>query len=74
MFEAVGKKFHSIKRSCKGEDWFMKYSWTEAEEKKFRDWLKEYIVKKMGITAKLADKHVAMFCFQYGWTYKEEKK
>ena len=71
MFEAVGAKFYSIKRSCKGDQWFMKYSWTEDQEKEFRKWLTKYVIKKLGIQPQLADKMVTMFLFEYGWKYKE---
>ena len=69
MFEAVGVKFHSIKRSCKGDDWFTRHTWTEEQEREFGKWLKKYVMKKLGIPAKLAEKKVAMFLFNYGWKF-----
>jgi len=73
LFGVVGKKFHSIKRSCRGNNWFMRYCWTEAQEKEFNEWLTKYLVKKQHMPVRLAKKKASMFCFMHGWKYKEEK-
>ena len=71
MFEAAGAKFYSIKRSCRGDNWFTKHTWTEVQEKEFKKWLKKYVIKKLGIPAKLAEKKTEMFLFEHGWKYRE---
>jgi hypothetical protein len=71
LFEAVGKKFVSIDRSCKGESWYTKYAWTQNQENEFEKWLKQYAMKKLKIPAKLAEKKAKMFCFNYGWKYSD---
>lgn len=70
MFEAVGAKYYSIKRSCSGGEWFLNHSWTEAQEKEFKKWLTKYVMQKLGVPAKLAKKKTEMFLFEYGWRYK----
>ena len=72
MFEAVGEKFYSIKRSCKGDKWFTKHSWSMAEEKKFKAWLKAYLIRKLDVHETRAEKMAAMFLFDYGWKYSKE--
>jgi hypothetical protein len=69
LFEAVGKKFHSQGRSCRGR-WFMRSSWTQAQEQEYKDWLSKYINKKLHMPMILARKKAAMFVFNYGWKYK----
>jgi hypothetical protein len=71
LFEAVGKKFHSIGRSCRGDKWFMKSTWTQAQSKEFEKWLTKYVAKKLGILVKSAKKKAQMFCLSYGWKYKD---
>lgn len=69
MFEAVGAKFHSIKRSCRGDKWFTKHTWSSDQEKKFKVWLKAYLIRKLDVHEKRAEKMAAMFLFDYGWKY-----
>jgi hypothetical protein len=69
LFETVGKKFHSIGRSCRGK-WFMRSEWTQAQGNEFEKWLKNYTIKKLRIPAKLAEQKAGMFCLNYGWKYK----
>lgn len=70
LFEAVGKKYHSQGRSCRGQ-WFMRSSWTMAQEKEFQTWLTNYVAKKLHLPLTLAKKKSAMFCFNHGWKYKK---
>jgi len=72
LFESVGKKFHSIGRSCKGQ-WYMRNTWNKEQEKEFGQWLTKYVAKKLRISIKQAKKRAQMFCFEYGWKYKDEK-
>jgi hypothetical protein len=72
LFEIVGKKFHSIGRSCRGSKWFMRSAWTRTQEKEFETWLTKYLVKKLHTPIKLAREKAIMFCFNYGWKYKKE--
>lgn len=74
MFEAVGKEFKSIKKSCSTNEWYMKYSWTEKEEKEFDKWLKFYLIKNLHMSSLLANQKSKMFCFMWGWRYKSEDK
>jgi hypothetical protein len=68
LFEAVGKKFHSIGRSCRGQ-WFSRSTWTLKQEKNFEEWLTTYTAKHLHIPKNLAKKKAQMFCFCYGWKY-----
>lgn len=72
LFESVGKKFHSIARSCSRGEWFMRSEWNMEQEKKFEQWLTKYIAKKLRIPVKEAKKRAQMFCFEYGWKYKKQ--
>ena len=71
LFDAVGRKFVSIPKSCRGKKWFLQSTWTQEQEDKFKAWLTKYLVRKEKISPELAGKKAKMFCFQYGWKYKE---
>jgi len=71
MFQAVGREFCSIRQSCRGDQWFMKSSWTPQQESKFEKWLLEYVRKKLKLPKKLAESRVKNFLFEYGWKYKK---
>ena len=70
LFEAVGRKFVSIKRSCKEKDWYMKSAWTLERENEFEMWLKKYLQTKLRMPAQMALEYAKWFCFDYGWKYK----
>jgi len=69
MFKVVGQEFKSIKESCKDKEWYLKHTWTEKQEAEFRKWLTSYIVKKLDISVRSADKRARMFLFMCGWRY-----
>jgi len=71
LFDAVGKKFHSIGRSCRGKEWFMKSTWTKTQQEEFEGWLTKYIAKKLPVPIKSSERMAKNFCFNYGWKYKE---
>jgi hypothetical protein len=68
LFQSVGKKFTSVQKDCRGEDWFRKYKWTEQEELAFKKWLVGYIVERTEQPKKMALKQASHFIFQYGWS------
>jgi hypothetical protein len=74
MFDIVGVKFQSIKESCKGKKWFMKYTWTREQEQLFEKWLKKFLMEKLRMPAKIAIEYVKWFTFDYGWKYSEKQK
>jgi len=74
MFKVVGASFKSIKESCKGKNWFMKYTWTNEQEELFEKWLKEFLMKKLQMPAKVAREYAKWFTFDYGWKYSEKLK
>jgi len=74
--------------SCAGADidkinfkgnWFQQHTWTQEQEREFKQWLIAYL-KKAGNRRAVMEhpvnnkavisKFVDMFCFQYGWKYK----
>ena len=78
MCKVVGAKYSELDFTA--PDWFMKYSWTEKQEDKFREWL----IKTLKTDGKMrrhfrvhttATKHLkkyaAWWCFDHGWTYKK---
>jgi len=69
MFKAVGQEYKSIKESCGAEDWYLKHTWTEKQEAEYRKWLTSYIVKKLHIPVRSADKRARMFLCECGWRY-----
>jgi len=69
LFKAVGQEFKGIEESCGVEYWYMQHTWTEEQEAEYRKWLTSYIVKKLHIPVRLADKKARMFLFMYGWKY-----
>ena len=70
LFRAVGCWYESIEKSC-GKDWYMKHTWTEKQEAEFRKWFTSYIVKKLDIPVRSADKRARMFLFECGWKHVE---
>jgi hypothetical protein len=72
MFSYVGVEYKKFRTSA--PDWYLKHSWTEAQEKAFIKWLTAFLVKKLGMTDKLASKYASYFTFMHGWTYKKEGK
>lgn len=70
LFDAVGQKFVSIRKSCHSKQWYLQYEWTTKQQEKFEKWLKKYIMKNLHHPAKLAELEAKMFCFNHGWKYK----
>jgi alpha-amylase/alpha-mannosidase (GH57 family) len=67
MFKMVGEKYPNKELTDK-ENWYRLRKWTELEEKIFREWMIEYLRKKVRFTKKRAILEVAFFILEYGWT------
>ena len=74
MFNVVNVNFQSIKKSCRGNNWFMKHTWSKEQEQKFEQWLKKFLMKKLRMPAKMAIEYAKWFTFDYGWKYSEARK
>ena len=80
MFRRVKAKRKDIDTTK--PDWFMKHSWTEKEQDKFRDWMVEYLMENVEARREImrfpsknkerAKKVANMFVFNYGWKAKKE--
>lgn len=81
MCRRVGADFNKI--NFKRKDWFNKYSWTEAEENDFANWMISYLKKNKKAREELAGfsgwylptikRTVLWFLLDYGWTNKKRK-
>lgn len=50
------------------KNWYLKYSWTEKQENKFRDWLVKYLMKTNKTTnKKWASNKASWYLLSYGW-------
>jgi hypothetical protein len=72
MFKRVGETYPN-KKLTDQKDWYMKRSWTEAEEDDFRDWMKKYLKKKHKWTATTIRKEIGMFLLMWGWKVSDWK-
>ena len=76
MFSMVKADYSKFKNE---PNWFMKRSWTEEQQNKFRQWLIDYMTKNsearqelMSIRSKkFVNKFVDEFIFNYGWKIKK---
>lgn len=76
MFEFAEEPYHIDK--TKGDDWFLRTTWTEQQQDDFKDWLIEYLKKNpkaikeltgLSLTSKKFRTKVAgQFIFLYGFT------
>ena len=74
----VGADFYEI--DFKEEGWFMKYSWDQLIEEKFKNWLTKYLMTHRKARAELFEfdfkdkfwikKAVESFILNYGWKTK----
>jgi hypothetical protein len=65
----------------KKEGWFLDYEWTKEQEKKFRTWFVNHLLKNKHAreelvncskNKKMCEKFVDMFIFNYGWKRREK--
>lgn len=71
MFKRVGLESEDIRTYVKEPQWFLKASWTLAEQSDFQSWLVQLLKKEMKYSLYRAEKEVAMFILGYGWTIKD---
>jgi len=71
MFKVVGQEFKNKKESCGIEGWYRQHTWTEKQEAEYRKWLTSYIVKKLDVPVRSADKKARHFLFMCGWKYEK---
>ncbi|MDO8610971.1 MAG: hypothetical protein Q7R95_10605 [bacterium] len=65
MFQIVGAK-HSLE-FCKEPEWYVKYTWDQKQEKKFKDYFIKLARKDFKMTKNQALKEYQWFVFDYGW-------
>lgn len=75
MCDIVGADFDSIQ--FESDDWFLKHSWEEDQEKEFIDWMADYLYKnriarlemtKITNNTKRNCRNAAVqFVWNYGW-------
>lgn len=73
MFNIVGENF-SIDY-CKQPDWYLKHSWTEEQQDKFKEWLVKYLYKNANKLDLIKNKEAcrreaSWFLLDYGWKFK----
>jgi len=78
MCEAVGAVYEDI--NFEQPNWFWSYSWTQAQENEFKEWLKDQIkqdrkvkglFKPFSVRNKaVTEKTVDFFVSNYGWKLK----
>ena len=77
MCKMVGANVNAI--DFREERWFMKYSWTEAQQEEFLDWLTCYLrrtdhldrVMRILQTRRSIRRTAEGFVFNYGWVCRE---
>lgn len=80
MFSTVKLKYKP--ETVKQPEWFMKATWTQAEQVKFGAWLAKYLYEHTEAqkelftfarkSKKLQSERAAMFVMSYGWRLKNE--
>jgi mannosyltransferase OCH1-like enzyme len=68
MFRRVGRPTVD-ENFIRREHWYRESSWTEAEEKDFKDWMVRLIRRRHKWTKRLAVKEVSWFLLSYSWKY-----
>jgi hypothetical protein len=51
------------------ENWFQKYTMTVEQSEEFKKWGKNYLMKKLRMNAKQAEREMMWFSLQWGLTY-----
>ena len=51
------------------ENWFQKYTMTVEKSEEFKKWGKNYLMKKLRMNAKQAEREMMWFSLQWGLTY-----
>lgn len=69
MFSMVEQKYSAD--FCKKNGWFLKRSWTEQKQKKFKVWLVKEL-RTLSMTKRMAEVEAEWFICNYGWTTKEK--
>jgi hypothetical protein len=80
MFEVVGEKF--TKEYVQEDYWWLKHTWTHAQEKAFLDWMVRYVMNNKEACLEISGRHglrarditsmVGIFVCFYGWKTQEE--
>lgn len=69
MFSYVGESYSDSYVQENG--WFLKNTWTEAEQEKFKEWLSNFLYKKKHVYSKKESESAASyFILNYGWKVK----
>jgi hypothetical protein len=82
MCSRVGADHRKV--NFKKEYWFHEYAWSQVEEKKFEEWMVDYLYGSAPARKALMEipwrnkahirKTVKFFLFNYGWKYTETPK
>lgn len=66
MFRRVGERYPNPKLTNQHR-WYAMRAWTQQEEDDFKDWMVQYLRKKMRLNIKEAQKETSWFMLMYGW-------
>ncbi len=69
MFESVRVKYS--RNFSKQHKWYLKYSWSEEQEKEFKRYFIKEHFKKFKLSKRIAEKDWDWFNLCYGWTRKD---
>ena len=83
MCKAVNVDYQKI--DFKKHNWFLKYSWTQKQEDKFKEWFIKYLQDNKKARKEILrfpilysrrnlEKAVNEFLFNYGWTWTIKEK
>lgn len=67
MFKEVGFKGFD-REFVKQDEWYTKRTWTENQERAFKDWLVNECRTKMKWSKKIAETEAAYFLLMWGWS------
>ena len=65
MFRRVGARYSE--GFCRRDDWYRERSWTQGQEKEFREWMVAWVRRRHRWTKEMAEREATWFLFQYGW-------
>lgn len=66
MFEIARYEVNYEQLLERKDDWYNQYTWTEAQNKEWKEWGTEFLYKKYARTKKAAQSEMEMFDFNYG--------
>jgi len=72
QFEMVGLDYDKDGDIVKDDKWYMKYCWTEKQEKEFIKWARDLLTKKHHYTIRGAEEIISFYILAYGWTICKE--